>query len=95
VTTTTVGYGDLVPESVIGRSIGFLLMLAGIGIIGILTANIASLFLDPDHIGSVDTLDDAVDADDDEEDDDLRAQLAELNAKLDRVMARLEAGDGR
>lgn len=47
VTTTTVGYGDVVPLSVAGRVVGAMLMLAGISIIGLLTANIASYFLEP------------------------------------------------
>ncbi|MCF6094032.1 potassium channel family protein [Microaerobacter geothermalis] len=42
VTTTTVGYGDIFPSSDGGRIFAVLLMFTGIGLIGTLTANIAS-----------------------------------------------------
>jgi voltage-gated potassium channel len=45
VTITTVGYGDLVPVTTEGRIIAALLMTAGMGIFGIFTAFIASLFV--------------------------------------------------
>lgn len=45
VTTTTVGYGDLSPETNAGRIIASLLMLVGIGLIGSLTSSITSFFL--------------------------------------------------
>lgn len=51
VTTTTVGYGDLVPESTIGRAIALVLMLLGISLIGTVTANLASLFIGPETTG--------------------------------------------
>lgn len=44
VTTTTVGYGDISPETPIGRSLAVILMLVGIGIIGTLTSAITSFF---------------------------------------------------
>ncbi|WP_168122340.1 potassium channel family protein [Paenibacillus sp. HB172176] len=44
VTMTTVGYGDLSPETTIGRIIASVLMLSGIGIIGIITGTVASIF---------------------------------------------------
>ena len=99
-TTTTVGYGDLVPESVAGRLIGFLLMLAGIGIIGILTANIASFFIEPpagatgeDDEGSADETDvpDVALPTGDTSVEQLVTRMAALDAKLDRVLARLDA----
>ncbi len=38
VTVTTVGYGDVVPESPAGRIVGTLLMLTGLGLIPTLTS---------------------------------------------------------
>lgn len=42
VTITTVGYGDITPVTVGGRVIGAITMIGGIGLLGILTASIAS-----------------------------------------------------
>ena len=44
VTTTTVGYGDLSPETPVGRILAVVLMMVGIGIIGTLTSSITSFF---------------------------------------------------
>lgn len=46
VTATTVGYGDVSPVTVEGRLIAVVLMLTGIGVIGVFTATIASLFFE-------------------------------------------------
>jgi voltage-gated potassium channel len=45
VTATTVGYGDLSPETGIGRVIAIILMMFGIGLIGMITGSIATYFL--------------------------------------------------
>lgn len=45
VTTTTVGYGDISPETGIGRIIASILMLVGIGFVGMLTGTIATFFI--------------------------------------------------
>jgi voltage-gated potassium channel len=45
VTVTTVGYGDRFPVSEGGRAVAVILMLLGIGLIGVLTATVASVFV--------------------------------------------------
>lgn len=45
-TVTTVGYGDTYPVTVLGRGVAVFLMLAGISLFGLLTANIAALFVE-------------------------------------------------
>jgi voltage-gated potassium channel len=45
-TVTTVGYGDKVPVTATGRGLAVVLMLVGIGLVGVLTATIASFFVE-------------------------------------------------
>jgi voltage-gated potassium channel len=45
VTVTTVGYGDRYPVTEGGRTVATILMLLGIGLIGVLTATVASVFI--------------------------------------------------
>ncbi|WP_243399625.1 potassium channel family protein [Arthrobacter glacialis] len=42
VTITTVGYGDLTPTTLLGRSIAVGLMIGGIALLGVVTATLAS-----------------------------------------------------
>ena len=72
VTVTTVGYGDVYPTSVGGRLIGMVVMLVGIGFLSVLTATIASYFVEHDSPNEelVETL------------HRIEAELAEVKAEL-------------
>lgn len=72
-TSTTVGYGDYTPVTAEGRAIATVLMLVGVGVFGVVTANLAAFFVESadDH---EEALADKVDA--------LRVQVAELEARL-------------
>lgn len=92
-TTTTVGYGDLVPESSTGRVIGLVLMLAGIGIIGIITANIASMFLEPAPDGEHgETVDNAEPTHERPVVVQTEARLDEIDLNLNEILQRLDDG---
>jgi voltage-gated potassium channel len=71
-TTTTVGYGDIYPMTGEGRLIAVLLMLTGIGVIGVFTATIASLFMIEDE---------------EDEFNGLHKRLDNLEQKLDRILS--------
>ena len=49
VTVTTVGYGDIVPSSHVGRMFAALLILIGIGLFSLLTANFSAFFISKDE----------------------------------------------
>ena len=57
-TVTTVGYGDTYPTTAEGRGVAVLLMLIGITLFSVLTANIAAFFIETDRKGP--TLDDVM-----------------------------------
>jgi voltage-gated potassium channel len=44
-TVTTVGFGDIVPISTIGRILDIILMIMGVGLISLLTANFSAYFI--------------------------------------------------
>ncbi|MGL4827690.1 MAG: potassium channel family protein, partial [Vibrio sp.] len=47
-TITTVGYGDMYPVTGFGRGVAVFLMLTGITLFGLLTASVASFFVEDD-----------------------------------------------
>jgi voltage-gated potassium channel len=56
VTVTTVGYGDRYPMTAGGRGVAVALMLVGIGLIGVLTATVASYFVEQQRSDADDRL---------------------------------------
>ncbi len=46
VTTTTVGYGDVVPETLPGRFLATFLMFVGIGFVGMVTGSVTTYFVE-------------------------------------------------
>jgi voltage-gated potassium channel len=80
VTATTVGYGDLSPVTPEGRIIAVVLMLTGIGVIGVFTATIASMFLEDHHHETRRSVDMRLDA---------------IEEKLDRLLAPQQFEDRR
>lgn len=83
VTVATVGYGDKYPVTPMGQGIAVFLMLAGIGLIGVLTATFASYFVGQD-LGKAQV-----------ERDELRQELAAAKVERDRLTAKLDGLSGQ
>jgi voltage-gated potassium channel len=90
VTLTTVGYGDIVPDTQKGRFAGVFLMLTGVATLGVISGTLASAFRSSNRAAAEDAADqgdggaaDEVPADEaPAATDDLQAQLADLRAHL-------------
>jgi voltage-gated potassium channel len=88
VTLTTVGYGDIVPQTTAGRFAGVAIMFTGIAVLGVLAGSLADLFkLGPDEEASAEPpapgggdLHDELNA--------LRVELRALDARLGEVAER-------
>lgn len=77
VTVTTVGYGDIYPQTAAGKMIASVLMLLGIGFIGILTSTITEYFSRKNEaIRQVDQENELTQ---------LRTELQEMNQKLSEI----------
>lgn len=87
-TLTTVGYGDLHPETVLGRIVGIALMVVGIGFVALLTGAIATRFISVLHEPEPDARGPAqADSDEltiEEEFRELAERLARLEARITR-----------
>jgi voltage-gated potassium channel len=60
-TVTTVGYGDYFPVTPAGRGIAAFLMVAGIALFGVLTANVAAFFVEQEQATAVDPVTERLD----------------------------------
>jgi voltage-gated potassium channel len=81
-TMTTVGYGDIYPETETGRVIAILVMLVGIGFIAVLTGAAAERFLST-------RVEEEVSDELEEVEADLVAELREIRSRLERLELRL------
>jgi voltage-gated potassium channel len=86
VTVTTVGYGDRFPVSEGGRAVAVVLMLVGIGLIGVLTATVASFFVAEHTDANKDLLKASH--------EDLGARLDDIDGRLARIEAALTGSPG-
>jgi voltage-gated potassium channel len=75
VTVTTVGYGDVVPTTAAGRFFGGVLILLGVGVFALLTANISAFLIGRDT---------------QKEEDEIRGRLKDIQGRLTRIESRLE-----
>ena len=73
-TVTTVGYGDKFPVTAAGRGVAAALMVAGIALFGVLTANLAAFMLDRDDQPAEPPIDNRL--------DEILRQLADLRAQV-------------
>ena len=85
-TLATVGYGDIVPTTTVGRLVGSTLIIFGVTFLSFLTAIVTSLFVSADQ--------ERAQAEEHElravSDDETRALLRQLDDRLARIEAKLE-----
>ena len=92
VTVTTVGYGDIVPQTPAGKLFGSLLILLGVALFALMTASFSSFFIGRD----VSKVEQDIERDVsklEQEDVDIRSTMARMNkalARLEERMAMLE-----
>lgn len=92
-TVTTVGYGDFVPVTWVGRFVAVLIMLVGISVLGAVTATLSASLVKAKPStapagAAAPSAGDATDA------DVIKADLAEIKTMLADLQARLDRQDG-
>jgi voltage-gated potassium channel len=88
-TVSTVGYGDRYPVTVEGRIVAAALMVAGIALLGVVTASIAAWFVESLRRAGEQVSEDVEEVSTDVEA--TQAQLADVLAELRTISARLDA----
>ena len=83
-TVTTVGYGDTFPVTPAGRGIAAFLMVAGIALFGVLTANVAAFFIEEEQSAGADPVAERL--------DEVLRRLEQIEMRLDG-MDRSVSGD--
>lgn len=78
VTITTVGYGDLVPQTFEGRIFGSILILMGVGIFSILTASFSAFFIAQDERSN------------NEKEEKIAQQVTRIEGKLTKMEEKLD-----
>jgi len=86
VTVTTVGYGDLVPESPQGKVFGGLLMVLGLGLFSLITASFSAFLISREEEEFVGKEADLI-----EKEKEVASEELQAIAKLERIEARLES----
>lgn len=79
VTTTTVGYGDIVPSTPAGRLVAGLLMLLGLGIFSLITASFSAFLLSREEEKLID------------EDEEMLGKLGEIERRLEHMESVLKS----
>jgi voltage-gated potassium channel len=91
-TVTTAGYGDTTPTTGIGRSVASVVMLAGIGLITVVTAAVTSVFIEAARVRMERSRAEAA-AKEPDPLEPIAATLAEISQRLERLEASQHVDD--
>lgn len=78
-TAATVGYGDVVPQTPVGRAFAVLVVLLGLAVLSLVTASLAALFVERD-----------VEADERQIERDLMREIRALRQQVEGLEQRLD-----
>jgi voltage-gated potassium channel len=92
VTVTTVGYGDIVPESPQGRVFGGLLMVLGLGLFSLMTASFSAFLISREEEKVIEREETFIEKEEEflEKEEEAISQETEALEKLARIESRLE-----